>query len=53
MLDGTRGRVELADEILAAIKSALEERERLTAALPDIIEDQLTQGFASAGLLVG
>ena len=52
MLDGTRGRVELADEILAAIELPLEERERFTAALPDIIEDQLTQ-IASAGLLVG
>ena len=52
MLDGTRGRVEIADEILAAIELPLEERERFTAALPDIIEDQLTQ-IASAGLLVG
>ena len=51
LLDGTRGRTELAVELSAAIEVPFEEQEAFKVALPEIIEGHLKQ-IAAAGLLI-
>ncbi|MBX7053576.1 MAG: class I SAM-dependent methyltransferase [Pyrinomonadaceae bacterium] len=51
LLDGTRGRDELVEEIFDATDVPDGEREAFLAALPDIVEGQLAQ-IAAAGLLL-